>query len=189
MQNNELQLTRESSLKLKEEILRNATDKSGKKMMNPLKLPEIFTYFDTPGKEKKWTAPNADLTDYFNYGFTEDTFKAFSHKVKTLFSKLQKTGGAHFKQSGESDKFYEDRVPISHGGLEIIDDKALKEIVIMSFLSYFSHKFFLFLFISFEYYCNIYSLFFYFPFFFKFLSLGNFSSSKIKIRLKTHLTS
>jgi len=124
----DIQLTRENSLKLKEELLRTATDRSGKKMTNPLKLPDIFTYFDTPGKEKKWTAPNADITDYFNYGLTEDTFKAFSHKVKGLFSKLQKTGGAHFK-GGDSDKFYEDKLPISHGGLEMIDDKALKELV------------------------------------------------------------
>jgi len=125
----DLQLTRENSLKLKEELLRTATEKAGnKKMMNPLKLPEIFNYFDTPGREKKWTAPNADITDYFNYGLTEDTFKIYAQKVKNLFTKLQKTGGAHFKNMGEaSDKFFEDRLPISHGGLEIIDDKALKD--------------------------------------------------------------
>jgi len=125
----DLQLTRENSLKLKEELLKTTTDKTGKKMMNPLKLPEIFNYFDTPGREKKWTAPNADITDYFNYGLTEETFKIYSQKVKNLFTKLQKTGGAHFKNMGDSDKFFEDKIPISHGGLEIIDDKALKDFV------------------------------------------------------------
>ena len=115
-----------SPSRLKEELLKTATDKTGKKMMNPLKLPEIFSYFDTPNREKKWIAPNADITDYFNYGLTEETFKSYAQKAKNLFIKLQKTGVKH---SIKSDKFYEDKIPISHGGLETIDDKVLKTFV------------------------------------------------------------
>jgi len=34
--------------------------------------------------DKPWRKPGADITDYFNYGFTEDTWKAYSDRQKRL---------------------------------------------------------------------------------------------------------
>ncbi|XP_063075275.1 pre-mRNA 3'-end-processing factor FIP1 isoform X2 [Engraulis encrasicolus] len=35
-------------------------------------------------EEKPWRKPGADLSDYFNYGFNEDTFKAYCDKQKRI---------------------------------------------------------------------------------------------------------
>jgi hypothetical protein len=35
-------------------------------------------------EDKPWRKPGADITDYFNYGFTEDTWKAYSDRQKRL---------------------------------------------------------------------------------------------------------
>jgi pre-mRNA 3'-end-processing factor FIP1 len=34
--------------------------------------------------DKPWRKPGADITDYFNYGFTEDTWTAYCNRQKTL---------------------------------------------------------------------------------------------------------
>jgi len=34
--------------------------------------------------EKPWKKPGADITDYFNYGFTEDTWQAYCHKQRRM---------------------------------------------------------------------------------------------------------
>lgn len=48
-------------------------------------LPPIFYYnFDDPKLEKKWSNPREDITDYFNYGMNEDTWKIYANKVKDL---------------------------------------------------------------------------------------------------------
>ena len=35
-------------------------------------------------EDKPWRKPGADITDYFNYGFTEDTWRAYSERQKRL---------------------------------------------------------------------------------------------------------
>ena len=35
-------------------------------------------------EETPWRKPGADITDYFNYGFTEDTWTAYCNRQKTL---------------------------------------------------------------------------------------------------------
>uniref|UniRef100_A0A0K8TDI2 Pre-mRNA polyadenylation factor Fip1 domain-containing protein n=3 Tax=Lygus hesperus TaxID=30085 RepID=A0A0K8TDI2_LYGHE len=35
-------------------------------------------------EEKPWRKPGADITDYFNYGFNEDTWRAYCERQKTL---------------------------------------------------------------------------------------------------------
>ena len=35
-------------------------------------------------EEKPWRKPGADLTDYFNYGFTEETWRAYCDRQKRL---------------------------------------------------------------------------------------------------------
>ncbi|KAI4897536.1 hypothetical protein NFI96_010535, partial [Prochilodus magdalenae] len=40
---------------------------------------EADTYEDKP-----WRKPGADLSDYFNYGFNEETWKAYCEKQRRL---------------------------------------------------------------------------------------------------------
>lgn len=35
-------------------------------------------------EDKPWRKPGADITDYFNYGFNEDTWKAYCEKQRKL---------------------------------------------------------------------------------------------------------
>ncbi|XP_029463548.1 pre-mRNA 3'-end-processing factor FIP1-like isoform X2 [Rhinatrema bivittatum] len=46
-------------------------------------LPVIEVDLDA-FEEKPWRKPGADLSDYFNYGFNEDTWKAYCEKQKRL---------------------------------------------------------------------------------------------------------
>lgn len=97
----------------------------------PLKLPEIFNYnFNDPRNEKKWNKRNADITDYFNYGLNEETFKAYANKVKKLFSKL----GPNYQPKIPEDPKDRNAVldstfPLTHGGFGEIDVASIKEYV------------------------------------------------------------
>eukprot|EP00116_Pleurobrachia_bachei_P000067 sb/3460329/ len=45
----------------------------------------IYDYdIDTMCEEKPWRLPGADLTDYFNYGFNEDSWKSYCDKQKSV---------------------------------------------------------------------------------------------------------
>lgn len=35
-------------------------------------------------EDKPWRKPGADITDYFNYGFNEETWKAYCDKQRKL---------------------------------------------------------------------------------------------------------
>lgn len=37
-------------------------------------------------EEKPWRKPGADITDYFNYGFNEDTWRAYCERQKKMRS-------------------------------------------------------------------------------------------------------
>lgn len=39
-------------------------------------------------EDKPWRKPGADITDYFNYGFNEDTWKAYCERQKRYCSFL-----------------------------------------------------------------------------------------------------
>ncbi|KAI3635453.1 hypothetical protein MIR68_006091 [Amoeboaphelidium protococcarum] len=43
---------------------------------------------DIPDSEKGWMKPGADVTDYFNYGFTEDTWRLYCIKQRELRDEL-----------------------------------------------------------------------------------------------------
>lgn len=36
-------------------------------------------------EDKPWRKPGADITDYFNYGFNEDTWRAYCERQKRFF--------------------------------------------------------------------------------------------------------
>lgn len=38
--------------------------------------------------DKPWRRPGADLSDYFNYGFNEDTWRAYCQKQKLMMEQI-----------------------------------------------------------------------------------------------------
>ncbi|EDO34677.1 predicted protein [Nematostella vectensis] len=44
----------------------------------------IYEYDLESSEEKPWRQPGADITDYFNYGFTEDTWKQYCEKQRRM---------------------------------------------------------------------------------------------------------
>uniref|UniRef100_T1K0D5 Pre-mRNA polyadenylation factor Fip1 domain-containing protein n=1 Tax=Tetranychus urticae TaxID=32264 RepID=T1K0D5_TETUR len=38
--------------------------------------------------DKPWRKPGADITDYFNYGFNEETWKIYCEKQKKILSDI-----------------------------------------------------------------------------------------------------
>jgi hypothetical protein len=77
-----------------------------------LKVPPIFYYnLDDPKVEKKWRGPKEDITDYFNYGLTEETWKILSEKVVKLADKVDK-----FTYDYGECVALNDRIPLEFGG-------------------------------------------------------------------------
>lgn len=75
-------------------------------------LPPIFYYnLDDPKTEKKWRGPKEDITDYFNYGLTEETWRLLVEKVVRLSEKVD--GFMH--DHGECVAL-NDRLPLEFGG-------------------------------------------------------------------------
>lgn len=48
-------------------------------------------------KPKPWKTPGADITDYFNYGFTEETWEAYLKKQREVQAAMKKTVQSHSK--------------------------------------------------------------------------------------------
>jgi hypothetical protein len=44
------------------------------------------------GEERPWRRPGADITDYFNYGFNEETWKFYIEKQRQLRAEYQMQG-------------------------------------------------------------------------------------------------
>jgi pre-mRNA 3'-end-processing factor FIP1 len=52
-------------------------------------------------EDKPWRKPGADITDYFNYGFNEVTWRAYCAKQKTIRDKkVMKTRGRQAGKEG-----------------------------------------------------------------------------------------
>jgi len=76
------------------------------------KLPAIFYFnLDDPKVEKKWRGPKEDITDYFNYGLTEETWKIMVEKVVKLSEKVEN----FMHPQGECTTLM-DRLPLEFGG-------------------------------------------------------------------------
>ena len=54
-------------------------------------------------EEKPWTKPGADITDYFNYGFTEENWKLYCLKQRKLRQEVADEGMPH-QSSGPSNQ-------------------------------------------------------------------------------------
>ncbi|XP_021950673.1 pre-mRNA polyadenylation factor FIP1 [Folsomia candida] len=67
-----------------------APDKKGKFAVEDFETPgtingNLALEFSIDGlEEKPWRKPGADITDYFNYGFTEDTWRAYTDRQKRM---------------------------------------------------------------------------------------------------------
>lgn len=76
------------------------------------KLPPIFYYnLDDPKVEKRWRNPKEDLTDYFNYGHNETTWKLYAEKVVKLTNKMD-----NFMHKDSSCNVLNDKLPLDLGG-------------------------------------------------------------------------
>jgi pre-mRNA 3'-end-processing factor FIP1 len=57
-------------------------------------------------EEQPWRKPGADITDYFNYGFNEVTWRAYCNKQKSMREDLKKSkGGNHMDQQNGKHSF------------------------------------------------------------------------------------
>ncbi|XP_060772017.1 pre-mRNA 3'-end-processing factor FIP1 [Neoarius graeffei] len=91
------------------------TTVSGKKVRG-LALVAVDSIVGTPAlevdeelEEKPWRKPGADLSDYFNYGFNEDTWKTYCDKQRKLRMSLQfMTLGSSDKNMGSHDELVSD---------------------------------------------------------------------------------
>ena len=124
---------------MKDKILKMSTPKN-------FELPEIFKYeFDN--KEHKWNRRDADITDYFNYGFNEETWKLYAKKVRTLAFNLHQTDYSLEKDQIPPEKALnelDDNLPIDLGGFSSPFFKEIFENVkIKMFFIPFSTKFIL----------------------------------------------
>lgn len=76
------------------------------------KLPSIFYFnLDDPKVEKKWRGPKEDVTDYFNYGLTEETWKIMVDKVVKLSEKVE-----NFMHPQGECTTLNDKLPLEFGG-------------------------------------------------------------------------
>jgi hypothetical protein len=75
-------------------------------------LPELFNYnFDDYLTEKKWRSPKEDITDYFNYGLNEETWKIYVDRVKKLSQHPER-----YKQEVSECNYLYDKLPLEYGG-------------------------------------------------------------------------
>ena len=117
---------------LREELPKVSCDESlsHEQIRHNQNLPEIFNFdFDIPQKDKKWIGHGIDITDYFNYGFTEDTFRMYTNKIKILFKKNQLLSYKNLSDGYEQNNILKDALCLSLGGLEIIDNPLLHSFV------------------------------------------------------------
>ena len=87
-----------------------------------LKLPKIFGY-DFEDDKRNWH--EKDITDYFNYGLNEDTFRSYIRKVKKWKTKFETSSEYNSNLYGLNRM--NDSIPIEFGGFcNPIDKNLLK---------------------------------------------------------------
>ena len=113
----------------KSSLLRNSTAKT-------FALPEIFR-FDFSNCDHRWNKKDADITDYFNYGYNEETWKLYVNKVHKMALKLNPTEyRSETENLPESQKLneLEDKFPIDLGGFSLPFAKEIWESIGENFL-------------------------------------------------------
>ena len=75
------------------------------------KVPAIFYFnLDDTKSEKKWRNPKEDITDYFNYGLNDETWKIYADKVVKIAEKVDK-----FTSDSTETAVLNDRIPLEFG--------------------------------------------------------------------------
>lgn len=86
-------------------------------------LPTIFNYnFDRPRSEKPWLNPQNDISDYFNYGFNEETWRVYVLQIQELNKSIKQE--PFYKTSSV---WLESKIPIELGGLGPFLNQQLQE--------------------------------------------------------------
>ena len=108
--------------KLKEEIM-NAK-------IRPFELPKIFSYLDEhPDKNPKWASKTADITDYFNYGFTEDSWRIYCQKVKKMVFQNSTVDPKKAELNEKHLNILKDKIPLDFGGFGLpYEDTETKKV-------------------------------------------------------------
>ncbi|KAI3652505.1 hypothetical protein MP228_001930 [Amoeboaphelidium protococcarum] len=78
---------------------------------------------DIPDSEKGWMKPGADVTDYFNYGFTEDTWRLYCIKQRELRDELAINKKSVFDRAAIL-KEYQQKIGSSSSGGKQTGDSA-----------------------------------------------------------------
>ena len=73
-----------------EEQKKNEIRKKISEMLQILPEPLLIDLDGLEEKDKPWLQPGQDISDYFNYGFDETTFKSYQQTVREKFSTIDK---------------------------------------------------------------------------------------------------
>lgn len=93
------------------------------KKMAVFKLPDVYFFpFAKQGLEKPWLDNKEKMDEYFNYGFTEESYKVYAQKVI-------KFADAHIQELADHEEFEK----------KMIDDDGRKEHGTLNF--YMPHEF------------------------------------------------
>lgn len=93
---------------------------------------------DDPELQKRLRDTKTDITDYFNYGFSDKSWRLYCEKVVQLASKTEK-----FIHDEGTSKFLLDRIPIEFGGFGSPHFDTVKELAFFSMIKRHRERFFL----------------------------------------------
>lgn len=104
-------------------------------------LPPIFYYnLNDPKVEKRWLNPKEDITDYFNYGLDEHTWKIYSSKVRTM----NEAKGKEILHSDNQDCFQLNcKLPLEFGGFGKLHFKEIEDIGLFKIMQNNKNQFYL----------------------------------------------
>lgn len=86
----ELDIKAQQRLSLYEELEADRTNILKNSTAKTFELPDIFK-FEFDKSDRRWNKKDSDITDYFNYGYNEETWRLYVNKVRRLALKLNPT--------------------------------------------------------------------------------------------------
>lgn len=90
--------------------------------------------------EKKWNNPKEDITDYFNYGMNEETWKIYANKVRDLADSMGKGFG---QRTPENSFPFDKNLPIDIGGFGEPHFSEVKDVSFFDIMRKNKERFFL----------------------------------------------
>lgn len=83
-------------------------------------------------EDKPWRKPGADITDYFNYGFNEDTWRAYCERQKKMRvheSGVGLGGLSVINPSASTDNKYGIRIPFNKAGMQPMKKPGVIDVI------------------------------------------------------------